>query len=1061
MQKVIFTLLLIAMCITVSLLSGIVPAASAATPELAFNDLEGFEWAADALAALEQAGIIQGDDSGNFNPGGNITRAQFARVLCLAFKLTVDNNAPSSFSGDSAWNAENGSEIPYIEAAKQYFYYSGNTFNPDGTVTREQIAFSLVKVLDLDTSSVNTSEAKIKYTKDWPAVDNVYKPAVALATTIGFLTGDGNGRFNPTDEVKRAEIAVLLYRALNYGGGVGGVRFSDVKPGDWYYIALMNLVNRGVVNGYQDGTFRPDDVVKNSDLPWIIARILYKGNGDSDYDPAADSEVTSKLPGDFNYNSELTREVTAYTIAKLCKLAIPADVNSVLSRFSDDTDIVNYRKEIASVVDAGYMNGIHDVKGNLVFNPNGPVTRAEMAVLMVKALPTRGSCANVSHQVFSDVTPSDWYYDGIMNLYNRGDVNGYEDGSFRPDEQLGDEIAGFIAYRHLKRAWFEGYDPTNDPLVLGYFPNNTFTDTKEASAYAILKMLDIDTSDVNSDAILAKFNDKGQISEPCKPTLAYLVSVGALKGDENGNLSPKEKITRGEFAVFYARVLNGVDKSKMNDYENTIEAVKNEESTVKEGFAASMSAGTEKTVWLEEDWRLTSALDINAGSGNVLIIDGQNKYDVYEMNTSARLKNSTGAVRLQNVRIINAGKNPAAGSLAELSQAASAITSVAVPAKDATKLIMPAAAGFTVSIKSSSNEEIIAKDGTITSPESRQTVNLVFTLSGSGCEADTVSIPVTIPAFVLDLTEWVNKVNGMDLNPNMDGIQIKDKSILISGYVSDASYPLKTVLVNVSGKKAKITDADNDGTGEFSYNLKLKPGKNEVVVTASDPDSSASSDTYTIYLCGNKVPKVIIKNVLDPDGKKIKDGLPQNIEGIYTLQGTVSEPATVYLHVNGQKNVNESDDASDKEFSIGVELKEGINALWVEAVGYTNDSSDSSDKKANKTVIIDVTPPDVSEINVNEEILSGDNIAIATKNNKANITGVLEDNITTESKDFTVIINNKKAKINGSTFSGVIGLNEGDNLITLEAYDKAGNNKTITFTIYKGQLKHFGFAEKY
>ena len=169
----------------------------------------------------------------------------------------------------------------------------------------------------------------------------------------------------------------------------------------------------------------------------------------------------------------------------------------------------------------------------------------------------------------------------------------------------------------------------------------------------------------------------------------------------------------------------------------------------------AFAAGTEKTLTLEEDWRLIEPLDIDAGEGNVVVIDGQDKYTIYEMTTSANLTNSTGIVRFQGVRLIHAGTSPAEGSLAELLKAAKGITSVTNPLQDATTLTMPVAAGFDVSILSSSNEDVIALDGTITPPDTEQVVNLVFTLAGNGGEADTVTIPVTVPARTPDVNEYV------------------------------------------------------------------------------------------------------------------------------------------------------------------------------------------------------------------------------------------------------------------------------------------------------------------
>jgi uncharacterized repeat protein (TIGR02543 family) len=80
---------------------------------------------------------------------------------------------------------------------------------------------------------------------------------------------------------------------------------------------------------------------------------------------------------------------------------------------------------------------------------------------------------------------------------------------------------------------------------------------------------------------------------------------------------------------------------------------------------------------------------------------------------------------------------------------AAAVTSVAVPAQDATSLTLPAVpTGFTIAIYSSDTPLVIATTGTITPPASQTTVNLVFTVTrtADGTTANTGIIAVVVPA---------------------------------------------------------------------------------------------------------------------------------------------------------------------------------------------------------------------------------------------------------------------------------------------------------------------------
>ena len=80
---------------------------------------------------------------------------------------------------------------------------------------------------------------------------------------------------------------------------------------------------------------------------------------------------------------------------------------------------------------------------------------------------------------------------------------------------------------------------------------------------------------------------------------------------------------------------------------------------------------------------------------------------------------------------------------------AAGITSVVAPSGNATNLTLPIVpAGYTIAIKSSNNTDVIATNGTITSPVAATTVALVFTVTktADGTTADTVSINVVVPA---------------------------------------------------------------------------------------------------------------------------------------------------------------------------------------------------------------------------------------------------------------------------------------------------------------------------
>jgi hypothetical protein len=453
------------------------------------KSISNYAWAHEALEKLFRKFILP-----ELNPteewlGGQVTRARLAKLVSIAFKLPHDSYFRSSFDGDSIWNAANQGFVRYIEIAKNYFIYTDSTFEPERAVTREELVYTILKVLGFRTDNLTDemAESAAKYSKDWDAVDDRYKPSVALATKMGIVSGF-NGRFKPMEPVTNAEMAVLLYRALTFSGGVGNGVFTDMKPGDYGYEATTDLANR-----------------------------LSK---------TADNHLSLDANNNFGPNA-----------------------------YATEADWDKWKAVL----------GV-----SLAYPGEDTTKRVDAAIQLVNALPAASKKAG---QVFSDVAPADWCYDGVMNLYSRKIIQGFEDGTFRPDEQLPTVSLAYLIARQ-KGIAFDG-NMANNQEILAYFPDDPAAGAKEAAAYAVLKLLGIDTSDMNPgsvEAILEKFNDRDSISTGCKPAMAYMVSIGVLKGDENGNLAPKAMLTRGAFAVFYSRVLNGLDMSKMKDYADTIEA---------------------------------------------------------------------------------------------------------------------------------------------------------------------------------------------------------------------------------------------------------------------------------------------------------------------------------------------------------------------------------------------------------------------------------------------------------------------------------------------------------
>ena len=445
------------------------------------------------------------------------------------------------------------------------------------------------------------------------------RSAIAYLYENNIINGVGDGNLNETGSVTLAQFAVLAYRILNHTGGGMGSSIAGLKPGTdefyaWLYLAVRKCVPFSVVN-----------------TPIGTATIeTYTGS------------TKPNQPSDRVVYEVSTQSKTGEAIWDAWEAAL------------GDTNIGGHSGFVAT----GY-------------DPQDTVLEA--ATKMVQQFAAAKYQGNI--QVFHDVTPDNWYYDGILYLTDRQYVIGYGDGQFGADDRAPRyEFAALLStvdetvpatvqgpdriLRSIENVLQKGYmtgsgqeETENwDPFADDYW---TTTVTREEATVGILKMIQategIDTTSDNL-AILDRFTDRSQIaSEASKPYLAYAVSMGLLSGTSENTLSPTGRVSRAQAGVLLYRTLIGVDKTKMKDYaDNAVYAVQ-PDTTLLRAYVAPL-ADTPNTLTLREDWRLTSDLDLQVPEGTTLTINGNGHY-IYEM--GGMLRNSgSGQVQFQEGTIL-------------------------------------------------------------------------------------------------------------------------------------------------------------------------------------------------------------------------------------------------------------------------------------------------------------------------------------------------------------------------------------------------------------------------
>ena len=98
--------------------------------------------------------------------------------------------------------------------------------------------------------------------------------AVSHLSRAGIMEGITETEFMPDKEITRAETAALLLRMTGKGDETGEASFSDVSANDWYYGIAGASQKYGIINGYEDNTFRGNETVSELQLVSLAARTL-------------------------------------------------------------------------------------------------------------------------------------------------------------------------------------------------------------------------------------------------------------------------------------------------------------------------------------------------------------------------------------------------------------------------------------------------------------------------------------------------------------------------------------------------------------------------------------------------------------------------------------------------------------------------------------------------------------------------------------------------------------------------------------------------------------------
>ena len=113
---------------------------------------------------------------------------------------------------------------------------------------------------------------------DPTVIENNAKSLVKL----GIMYGDENGNLNLDKNIRRCEFVALITRMMGYEKNTDvsnmEMPFKDIPKKHWAYNSIKVAVKYGIISGYEDNTFRPDNNVSFAEAQSILLRVLNYGN---------------------------------------------------------------------------------------------------------------------------------------------------------------------------------------------------------------------------------------------------------------------------------------------------------------------------------------------------------------------------------------------------------------------------------------------------------------------------------------------------------------------------------------------------------------------------------------------------------------------------------------------------------------------------------------------------------------------------------------------------------------------------------------------------------------
>ncbi|MDQ5824280.1 MAG: S-layer homology domain-containing protein [Chloroflexota bacterium] len=140
---------------------------------------------------------------------------------------------------------------------------------PANTATNTIVPTHTATTIPSATATTTSNTCNPQFS-DMPSDHPFYQYARCLVCN-GVVSGYADGTFRPNAQVTRGQLSKMVANAAGYDEDVTGQTFSDVDPNSPFYPYIERLAKRGIIGGYSDGTFQPNNSVTRGQLAKIVS----------------------------------------------------------------------------------------------------------------------------------------------------------------------------------------------------------------------------------------------------------------------------------------------------------------------------------------------------------------------------------------------------------------------------------------------------------------------------------------------------------------------------------------------------------------------------------------------------------------------------------------------------------------------------------------------------------------------------------------------------------------------------------------------------------------------